>query len=638
MSEAVRAELAALERADQLEQAAELAEAHGLFADAARLWERACHFDRAARTALQADRFSDALLLSARARDAAVLDESVRALSAQPLAAQQAARRAALAGHRAAAAMVYLAIGDASAAAFEFEQSELWLEAARAHERAGDPRAAARCFEREIERNPPGSAARLRLAELLAVSQRPDRALMVLQEIPADAEEHLRALPLKHELLVALDLRSAASDVERELARHGLTPTPPRSSAARAGAEPELLFGRYRMEHLVATTPNARVYKAFDVIDAEHVAVKLFAGAALEVGRDALSRFEREARALGQLRHPAIVPLRAYLPAGPAVVLRWMEGGSLGDLLEREAPSPARAVEIVSAVLSALAEAHRRGILHRDVKPANVLFDATGAAHLADFGTAHVSDAAATVTAGVIGTLAYMAPEQRAGAPATIASDVYGAGALLWHTLTGAPPAEQLPFLSEELDRTHRAAAGRLIAPEDERPGDALSARALLTTLVWPRNAPPKRARPVGPEAGVSRGSARIAPSAAGRHYDALLEREIHVLSADPATLARALPFARANHPLLPAVLAYRKDSGKLWIEYVRGSPLERSLTPEEQRALERALTALHAAGGCHGSVDRQHVVSRGGSVLLRFPLLARSCTLEADLTALEQL
>src|SRR5688572_3188621 len=135
MSQAVRAELGELERSDQLEQAAELAELHGLFADAARLWERACHFDRAARTALRAEHFSDALLLSAQAREARLLDESVRALSAEPGAARQAAERAARAGHRAAAAMVYLAIGDASAAALELEQSELWLEAARAHER-----------------------------------------------------------------------------------------------------------------------------------------------------------------------------------------------------------------------------------------------------------------------------------------------------------------------------------------------------------------------------------------------------------------------------------------------------------------------------------------------------------------------
>jgi serine/threonine-protein kinase len=421
--------------------------------------------------------------------------------------------------------------------------------------------------------------------------------------------------------------------------RLGLTPPEALSVPMLAGAEPELLFGRYRLETLVATTPNARVYRAFDVIDAEQVAVKLFAGAALlEVGRDALLRFEREARALGQLQHPAIVPLLAYLPGGPAVVLRWMEGGSLADLLEREAPSPARAVEVTCAVLAALGEAHRRGILHRDVKPANVLFDATGAAHLADFGTAHVSDAAATVTAGVIGTLAYMAPEQRAGAPATIASDVYGAGALLWHALTGGPPFEQLPFLSNELDQTHREAAARLIAPESERPGDALTARGLLMSLSWPRSAPAPHTRAPRPGVGLSRGQNRLLPRANGLFYDALLEREVHVVTADPDALSRALPFARANHPLLPAVLAYRTDRRELWIEFVRGSRLGRRLSPEEHGALGRALTALHTAGGFHGKVDREHVVVRGSETALRFPLGAEPCTLDADLAALSEL
>jgi serine/threonine-protein kinase len=639
MNDEVRAELAALERADKLEQAAVLAEQHALFAEAVRLWERACHFDRAARAALRANSFSDALLLSARARDEELVKESVRALSTEPASARRAAERAALRSHHSAAAAVYLAIDDPAAAALELEKSELWLDAALAHERARDPRAAARCLEREIEQNRTAYAARLLLAELLLAAERPDRALAVLQEIPAEADEHRQALPLTHLLLTRLDLKSAANEVERELERHGLTPTPAAPARTSAGAEPELLFGRYRMDRIVATTPNARVYKAFDVIDSEHVAVKLFAGAALlEVGRDALARFEREARALGQLRHPAIVPLRAYLPAGPAVVLRWMEGGSLSDLLEREAPSPARAVEVTCAVLSALAEAHRRGILHRDVKPANVLFDATGAAHLADFGTAHVSDAAATVTAGIIGTLAYMAPEQRAGAPATIASDVYGAGALLWHALTGAPPTEQQPFLSDELEPVHRSAAARLIAEEADRPPDAISARELLSSLSWPRTPPPPKTRPARPDERARRTSSRITACGGGRHYDALLQRELHVMKADPPTLARVLAFARANHPLLPAVLAYKKETGQLWIEFVRGSPLDRSLSADERDALGQALAALHAAGGYHGSIDREHVVSRSGSPTLRFPLVERSCNLEADLAALAKL
>src|SRR5690606_25622064 len=98
-----------------------------------------------------------------------------------------------------------------------------------------------------------------------------------------------------------------------------------------------------------------------------------------------------------------------------------------------------------------------------DVKPDNILFDAHEQPYLADFGTAHVADHAQTVTHGLLGTLAYMAPEQRRGHPANVRSDIYSVGAVLWHVLTGAPPAQELPFLSDELSETGRALARRLI-------------------------------------------------------------------------------------------------------------------------------------------------------------------------------
>src|SRR6185436_2948721 len=89
-------------------------------------------------------------------------------------------------------------------------------------------------------------------------------------------------------------------------------------------------------------------------------------------------------------------------------------------------------------------EAHRVGVLHRDVKPANVLFDSAGVTRLGDFGVAHLGDLSATATAGVIGTLGYMSPEQREGRPATIQSDLYGVGAILWEMLTGQRPVADL--------------------------------------------------------------------------------------------------------------------------------------------------------------------------------------------------
>ena len=113
-------------------------------------------------------------------------------------------------------------------------------------------------------------------------------------------------------------------------------------------------------------------------------------------------------------------------------------GGTLERMLTTTgALAPARAVEIASGMLAALGEAHRLGILHRDVKPANVLFDEAGGARLSDFGVAHLGDVSTTATAGVFGTLAYMSPEQREGRPATARSDVFAAGTMLREMLTG---------------------------------------------------------------------------------------------------------------------------------------------------------------------------------------------------------
>jgi serine/threonine-protein kinase len=275
--------------------------------------------------------------------------------------------------------------------------------------------------------------------------------------------------------------------------------------------------------------------------------------------------------------------------------------------------------------------------LHRDIKPANVLFDDAGAAHLSDFGVSHIADSAATVTSGIIGTLAYMAPEQRAGAPATVSSDIYGAGALLWHALTGAPPGADLPFISQELDERQRALAERLIAGPDRRPRDCVEARTELLSLDWPRQAPAARetraADSVKPEA-----SARLEPRGGPLHYDRLLERAIWVLAADPPVVERASAYARADHPLLACVLAYRPEEGTIWIDAVEGNSLSRPLDQLESARLGEALGALHRAGGSHGSVDRDHVVERNGSIILRFALEPLHPSADADLEGLRRL
>src|SRR5262249_26617468 len=151
------------------------------------------------------------------------------------------------------------------------------------------------------------------------------------------------------------------------------------------------------------------------------------------------------------------------------------------QMLTSEPLTPARAVEIAQAVLSALGEAHRLGVIHRDVKPANVLFDEAGVTRLRDFGVAPLSDLSATPTAGVIGTLGYMSPEQREGRPATVRSDVFGVGAILWEMLTGERPEAaggatlrvRPSAVHRDLDARHDALVLSFIA-EDEaaRPED----------------------------------------------------------------------------------------------------------------------------------------------------------------------
>src|SRR5690606_27237882 len=180
-----------------------------------------------------------------------------------------------------------------------------------------------------------------------------------------------------------------------------------------------------------------------------------------------------------------IVPLLAYHPEGPAVVVRWVTGGSLKERLTRGEVSPELGAFVARRVLSALGHAHRRGILHRDIKPDNILFDAAGLPYLADFGMAHVAEQSQTVTRGLLGTLAYMAPAQRRGYPANVQSDIYAVGAVPWHVLTGAPPEQNQAFSCATLGEEQRRLARRLVDPE-MLPASASEAQAQIERFTWP--------------------------------------------------------------------------------------------------------------------------------------------------------
>jgi serine/threonine-protein kinase len=172
------------------------------------------------------------------------------------------------------------------------------------------------------------------------------------------------------------------------------------------------------------------------------------------------ARFEREARAVATLADPSIMQLYDYgeFQQRPFMILECLTGGTLDDRLGPHPLDDEVTLGIASDVAAALAHAHSRGVVHRDLKPSNVLFDSEGHAKLADFGLARQEAGGGTLTdAGtVLGTAAYISPEQAAGEPAGFASDIYSFGVVLYRMLTG-----RLPFESAdpgELLRLHREA------------------------------------------------------------------------------------------------------------------------------------------------------------------------------------
>ncbi|HEX7083037.1 MAG TPA: serine/threonine-protein kinase [Gaiellaceae bacterium] len=213
----------------------------------------------------------------------------------------------------------------------------------------------------------------------------------------------------------------------------------------------EIFAGRYRLIEPLGRGSMSSVWLAEDEELHRRVALKTLAPTADR------ARFEREARAVASLSHPNVCGLYDYGEAEgrPYMVLECLPGGTLEDRLRSGAPLPDSETDrIAGEVAAGLAQAHARGLVHRDLKPANILFDGEGRAKIADFGIARMGGEGLTETGTVLGTAAYISPEQAAGAPAGPASDVYSFGAILFRMLTG-----RLPFSASnamELVRLNR--------------------------------------------------------------------------------------------------------------------------------------------------------------------------------------
>ena len=204
-------------------------------------------------------------------------------------------------------------------------------------------------------------------------------------------------------------------------------------------------IGRYRIEALLGTGAMGEVYRAHDPAIDRLVAIKvvrpeLVAGSG---GEQLLERFRREARAAGRRFHPNIVAIWDFGDDNgmPFLVMELVEGQSLDQLIKASGLlTQDRSVTIITQVLSALGFAHANGIVHRDIKPSNVMVLPGDQVKVADFGIARLEASEFTIVGDLLGTPAYMAPEQLSGGPIDHRTDLFAAGVILFEMLTGVKP------------------------------------------------------------------------------------------------------------------------------------------------------------------------------------------------------
>jgi serine/threonine-protein kinase len=657
------------EAARAARQAGQLERAQGLFE---KIWD----FAAAAECAREAGDLPGALRNLIDARDV----DGQQALASLLPAAQENVRRAAARvyeGRRmwSEAATLCEALGDTEHALELFQKGGLFASAARLCEERGAWREAGRLYERSLEEEPDGDAraAHLGLARILARVGQGEAAVKHLQEASRRAEgaprvqaEILRLLALE---LWALGLAEAAREAARRA--HDLDPASPLDPRALVKTAPPpakgetVLCGRYRLGEVLGSGMTGRVILALDELSGKQVAVKVFV-ASQAADHHAYERFVREARLFAHVKHPHIVDVLAFHEDLGFFVMEYMSGGTLADRLRPRLAAPA-VKRLALELLAALEFAHQHGVVHRDLKPKNILFDAQGKAKLGDFGVAHLLDLGQTQTGGLIGTLAYMSPEQITGSPLSFAADLYSLGVTLFQALTGRLPFLGPDFVAEHLGaRAPRASEvwsevgvawdallGRLLekdpaarhgsSSELERELETLATEDPPPLLILPRQTLPSSAEPkVSDEARLSLVTAEPQPipqspqqdryqaevplgdtpvSRLYRGVDLVLARSVvierfHEGHPDANEQRRLLGLAAALGPHLQHVLAYDRAHRTVVYQAPVGQPFASwpaSLAPPDMArlliALGAALTPVHRAGIAHGSVDEGHVL-----------------------------
>jgi len=252
----------------------------------------------------------------------------------------------------------------------------------------------------------------------------------------------------------------------------------------------ELIAERYELEEVVGTGGMSSVYRAHDRLLERDVALKVLHQQFGEDG-DHVERFRREARAVARLSHPNIVTVidRGEQDGRQFIVFEYVAGENLKSLIEREAPLPEQeAVRLALEVARALAFAHEHGLVHRDVKPQNVLLTEEGEAKVTDFGIARSLDrdvrGGLTQTGTVMGTSDYIAPEQARGSKSSVGTDVYSLGIVLYELLTGELPFRGENFVAVAMQHINQPVPSvREVRPDVSPRLDAAIQRAMAKDL-----------------------------------------------------------------------------------------------------------------------------------------------------------
>ena len=649
--------------------AARAASARGDHGRAAEIYEKLWDFRGALDAANAGGDRARALRYALELGDQAAVGEALGALTATDDGTRTALDVLTRLRRHAEAAPLAERLGDTARAIELYTRAHRDLDAARLLEAQGRDRDAGRLLERALDLAAAGERAAIQLAlgRILARRGAYPEAARLLQDARKDPAQRAEAQRHLIATLAAMGLRDGARDALLEL--RAQDPAVPAdldqylrtwrdaTTERKTGRDREIVANRYRLDKLLGAGASGRVFLATDEVAGKTVAIKMFFAAGARGGA-AYERFVREARLASTLRHPSLVEVYDVSVERGFLVMEYLPGGSLAQRLaggERLAPGQARRMAL--DIIAGLEAAHHRGVVHRDIKPANVFFDARGTAKLGDFGVAHLVDLGQTQTGGLIGTLAYMAPEQITGAPISIAADLYALGVTLFEAVTGRLPFLGPDFVAQHLGEPPPGAtsvvpdlpagwdailADLLVKNPGERTPTLGDLRRQLEALDLGGGA--RLGSPLGPRQRPATGPHSIAAlaeegevrpryqfetplgttpiSELTRAVDTVLLDNRGGAKAGVQPLDRARLLGRAQIPFVQRALSLDRAARVAVFEAPAGASLADAppqLPPAETlrllKRLARAAAAIHDLGGSHGAISPRTIVLDDGAV-----------------------